>query len=104
MQLNIRLDPKRLRRWHVRLIERLARRRGTLVGVEWATGGEGLPSAVSLLFALERMIYGLAGADVAAEAAADEVAPYLVTGQDRADLVLDLSGAAGARDDVRTWS
>ena len=42
MKLTLRLDPNRLRRWHVRLAERLARRAGTRVSVEWNAAGEPL--------------------------------------------------------------
>ena len=57
MQLTIRLDPARLRQWHVRLAARLARHANARVAVEWYAGGEKLPAAVPLLFSLEKLIY-----------------------------------------------
>src|SRR5215470_2763872 len=39
MQLTLRLDPARLRQWHVRLAERLARRANTRVAIEWSASG-----------------------------------------------------------------
>src|SRR4051812_13230507 len=63
MKLTLRLDPTRLRRWHVRLAGRLAQRADTRVAVEWNGASEPLPSAVALLFSLERLIYRLPPGD-----------------------------------------
>ena len=43
MKLTLRLDPNRLRHWHLRLAERLARRPDTQVSVAWHAAGEPLP-------------------------------------------------------------
>ena len=66
MKLALRLDPNRLRRWHLRLAERLARRLATSVCVEWTQGMEPLPAAVpqadalaSLGAATEKSLAGL---------------------------------------------
>ena len=91
MKLTLRLDPNRLRRWHVRLAARLARRAGTQVGVVWHAAGEPLPSAVGLLFMLERLIYGLAPGDEVA-ATVKDFSRY--PAMDDADRVLDLTGGA----------
>lgn len=91
MKLTLRLDPNRLRRWHVRLAERLARRADTQVGVAWHAGGEPLPSVVTLLFGLERLIYRLAPGDEA-PATVQDFARY--TAALEADRVLDLTGDA----------
>ena len=94
MRLTIRLDPGRLRQWHLRLIARLAARPATEVSVRFTAGGGALPSGVALLFALEKLIYRLPGkrtadpaepADFAHAAGSDAAEP--------ADLVIDLSGA-----------
>src|ERR1043165_1872612 len=97
MKLTLRLDPKRLRRWHVGLAERLARRAGTQVSVEWHESGEPLPGAVALLFMLERLIYGLSPGDEA-EATVHDFA-RLPAAQD-ADRVLDFTGTAA---DANAW-
>ena len=89
MNLTLRLDPKRLRRWHLALAETLARRNGTHVGVEWNASGEVLPAAVPLLFALERLVYGLP-ADDTTTAAPDEFARLAAT-SGTPDLVLDFT-------------
>ena len=98
MKLTLRLDPNRLRRWHVRLAERLSRRTDTRVSVEWNTAGEPLPSAVGSLFVLERLIYRLPAGDEAA-ASVQDFARYAAA--DDADLVLDFT--AGTAPDTRTW-
>lgn len=100
MKLTLRLDPNRLRRWHVRLAGRLARRPDTQVGVEWSAGAEPLPMAVRLLFALERLVYGLPPGDEVA-AAPDELERYAASAE-AADLVLDFANAA-PRAGMRTW-
>ena len=100
MKLTLRLDPNRLRRWHLRLAERLARRRDTQVGVEWGAGAEPLPGAVALLFSLERLIYGLPPGDEMA-AAPGELARFAASA-DAADLVLDFTNAP-PRAGTRTW-
>lgn len=100
MKLTLRLDPNRLRRWHLRLAERLARRPDTRVGVEWSAGAEPLPGAVALLFSLERLIYGLSPGDEMTMAPG-EFARYAVLA-DAPDVVLDFTNAA-ARGGTRTW-
>jgi hypothetical protein len=102
MRLTIRLDPNRLRQWHLRLAERLARRPDTRVAVDWSATGEALPSAVPLLFSLERLIYRLPGDGLAATAGIGDFAPFRARGPEPADLVLDLCGA-GRRPGERTW-
>jgi hypothetical protein len=88
MKLTLRLAPNRLRRWHVRLAERLARRPDTQVAVAWSAGAKPLPGAVGLLFTLERLIYGLPPGDEVM-AAPGELAPFAAMGP--ADLVLDFT-------------
>jgi hypothetical protein len=90
MKLTLRLDPNRLRRWHVRLAERLARRPDTAIAVEWHEDGEPFPSAVPLLLALERLVYGIP-AGVTDAATRSQLAGYA---PHDADLVLDFTGAA----------
>ncbi len=99
MKLTLRLDPNRLRRWHVGLAERLARRADTRVAVEFTAGAEPLPGAVDLLLRLERLVHGLPpGAEVAA--ARGDFARFTADGA--ADLVLDFTGTA-AQAGTRTW-
>jgi hypothetical protein len=91
MKLTLRLDPNRLRRWHVRLAERLARRADTQVSVVWHASGEPLPSAVEALFVLERLIYRLPPGDEAG-ATVQEFSRYAVAHD--ADRMLDFTGSA----------
>src|SRR5262249_42030655 len=102
MQLTLRLDPARLRQWHVRLAERLARRANTRVAVEWSASGDELPTAVPLLFSLEKLIYRLPGDGLAAAASVDDFVRFITNAPQAADLVLDLC-AAGGRPGERTW-
>jgi len=103
MKLTLRLDPKRLRRWHVALAETLARRPGARVSIEWNPGGEALPTAVTLLFALERLIYGLPADDTTSAAPADLV--RFGAASDAPNLVLDFTAGVppGTRNAARTW-
>ena len=104
MKLTLRLAPKGLRRWHVALADRLARRPGTHVSIEWNPGGEAPPSAVGLLFMLERLIYGLPADDTWTAAPAELARFSAASGS--ADLVLDFTESvtnADTRDAARTW-
>lgn len=104
MRLTLRLDPKRLRRWHVALADTLARRAGTRLSVEWKPDGEPLPTAVALLFALERLVYGLPADDTASAAPADLA--RFGAASEAPDLVLDFTAGAphaGADRAARTW-
>jgi hypothetical protein len=103
MKLVLRLDPKRLRRWHLALADTLAGRAGTQVSIVWNPNAEPLPSAVPLLFALERLVYGLPADDTASVTPAN-LARY-DGAFDAPDLVLDFTAetAQSGRNDVRTW-
>lgn len=102
MRLILRLDPTRLRRWHLRLVDRLTTRAGIELGIQWAVIGEKLPSALPLLFALERLVYRLPADGIAAEAEASDLASFVDTQKVKADLVLDFTGGM-PRDGERTW-
>src|ERR1043166_6174328 len=104
MKLILRLDPNRLRRWHVALADTLERRAGTSVSVQWNASGEPMPAAVPLLFALERLVYGLP-ADDTANATAGDFAKFGAPSE-TPDLILDLTAAAPNADAIksaRTW-
>ncbi|PFG38820.1 hypothetical protein ATJ97_1308 [Georgenia soli] len=111
MRLQVRLDPRALRRWHHELVAELARRPDLEVTVRWGDGPSGPPSAeVERLLLLERRLHGLP-VGRAAPVDGGALRPYL-DGDSRADVVLDLAGGADgdardgpdARDDgVRTW-
>jgi hypothetical protein len=104
MRLTLRLDPKRLRRWHVALADTLARRDGTRVSIEWNPNGETLPTAVTLLFALERLVYGLP-ADDTTDATPAGLARFS-SPSEAPDLVLDFTMGvphAGTNESARTW-
>src|SRR5204863_1675282 len=102
MRVGLRLDPNRLRRWHLHLLERLDRRPQIQVAVEWAVAGDDLPSAVSVLFALERLIHRLPPDGIAANAEAGDFSPYVSEEESGADLVLDFAGG-DPRPGERCW-
>src|SRR5437773_10712070 len=104
MKFTLRLDPKRVRRWHVALADRLARRAGTRVSIEWSSSGEPLPTAVPLLLALERLVYGLPADDTATASRADLA--HFGNPSGEPDLVLDLTAGVpntGTNDLARTY-
>ncbi|MEA2880308.1 MAG: hypothetical protein QOF14_5504 [Hyphomicrobiales bacterium] len=104
MKLTLRLDPKRLRRWHVALADTLVRRPDTCVSIEWNSTGEPLPTAVALLFALERLVYGLPADDTTNATPADLA--RFSTPSEAPDVVLDFTTGvphAGTYDAARTW-
>lgn len=102
MNLTLRLDSGHLRRWHVRLAERLARRENVQVAVEFSSGGKPLlPSAIELLLTLERLIYGVPANDITAPATPDDLAQFR-RGDASADRVLDFT-AADSDANTPTW-
>jgi len=104
MRLTLRFDPGRLRRWHVTLADTLARRANTDVGIEWNPIGESLPTVVTLLLALERLVYGLP-ADDTVNASPTDLARFDVASE-QPDLVIDFTAgpAHPAKNDMtRTW-
>src|SRR5712691_1875634 len=102
MRLILRLDPNRLRRWHVCLVERLEQRPNVELSIEWAETKEKLPLTIPLLFALERLVYGLPGDHPASAAEAKDLAPFLTARREHADLVLDFSND-NPQQGERTW-
>jgi len=102
MRVGLRLDPNRLRRWHRHLLERLDRRPQIQVAVEWAVAGDDLPSAVAVLFALERLIYRLPADGIAANAEAGDFSAYVSDEEGGADLVLDFT-ESDPRPGERCW-
>ena len=103
MRLTIRLDPNRLRQWHLRLVQRLAQRPLTRVAVEWAGGAAPLPRAATIMAAIEHLIYRLPGRNPFAVATPADFT--LFVSRDAGgpnDVVLDLS-YCGPRPGERTW-
>lgn len=100
MKLTLRLDPNRVRRWHARLAERLARRPDTQVGVVWRAAAEPLPSSIAAMMALELSIFALPADDVTQAASRADFARF--SDVPNPDLVLDFTGAAPDAG-TRTW-
>src|SRR3954452_15765239 len=103
MRVIVRLDPHRLRRWHLRLVNRLAQRPHVQLAIEWMQSTERLPSAIALLFELERLIHGLPRDDTVAAAAADEFAHFAAGSTETADVVLDFTAGQPRAAAERNW-
>ncbi len=88
----VRLNPHRVWRWHLWLLDHLAARPGTRVEVAFATEGQPYPVALSLLLDLERRVYRLGGSYAAALVPARDVTLPQADRSAVADVVLDLSG------------
>ncbi|WP_407524076.1 glucosamine inositolphosphorylceramide transferase family protein [Methylobacterium oryzisoli] len=93
-RIRVRLDPQRLWRWQLWLLDALAARPGVTVEVE-AVPGRPYPAALRLLLALERPIFRIRG-----EQAADLLDPAILAGawpgpQGVPDRTIDLAGAPG---------
>jgi hypothetical protein len=90
MRIDVRLPADRPRRWHLRVVEEIARTAGAAVAVT-AVPGDPTPTGLDLLFALERTLGRGRG-----ETAADRLDPGAFAGRSggatTADLVVDLTG------------
>ena len=92
MRLALRLDPSRLRRWHLDLAERLARRARTTVTLEWAIDFTEPSTALALLCRFESLVYGVPAAALEAVNPA-QFAPFAAEANEVADLVIDLTSS-----------
>ncbi len=103
-RLRIRLvvDPARARIWHRRLVEVL-RKKGHEVAVAVRRAGTKPPAAITLLLALERLVYRQSDHAASAEWKADDLAREAAHGETGdADLILDMSGSDAPDAAVRT--
>src|SRR5689334_3244756 len=92
MLVEVRADQTASRLWHLRLIEKLSKIPGVSVGISWTALPEPLPSCISLLFLVERMINGLPPGGLAEPAPRGAFLPFVLEAAARPDLVLDLCG------------
>jgi hypothetical protein len=102
MRLIIRLDPDRLKQWHLRLLQRLAHRPLTRVAVEWSPGAASLPAAAAITAAIEGLLYRLPARNPFAAATAADLASFVSRDGSTGDLVLDLAQGA-VRPGEPTW-
>lgn len=96
MRLSVRLDGRRPRRWHLRLIERLARRPGLRLCVDARPGPGALPDNAALLFRFEALLRRLPPDGPAAPVALADLAAFAASDTTPPDLVLDLCGDVDA--------
>lgn len=101
MRLVLRIDGSSVRRWHLQLLERL----GAIAGMQASvvlSAAEAPGGDFERLFRLEALIHGGATNGPAALLPATALAPFRAEAGFEADLMLDLSGGAEARD-ARHW-
>lgn len=103
MRLCVRLDGGMPRRWHLRLLERLARRPGLSVCVDARPGPGVLPANAALLFGLEAMLRRLPRNGPSAPLTPAEREALPLEGQEPPDLILDLCGDAEAGTGTPVW-
>jgi hypothetical protein len=85
MKIDLRVDLGSLRRWHLELATRLARRSGAEIGFRLETGSVGGGKASAALFQFETLLFGLARNGASERMAPDALgafagggAPYLI--------------------------
>lgn len=96
MRVELCVDQRALRRWHVDLVRSVRDEPGMEVGIRWAEPALApLPSCIPLLFDLERLVHRVPpGASGPADPA--DLARYVGRGGIRPDVVIDLTGAKPA--------
>jgi len=94
MHVQVRLDANTIRRWHVRLLERLRERSDCEVSVALSSGLNKAQARIEFLFRLETAAYGLARPGPASCVGADAVQQFRPEGAEAPDLVIDLCGDA----------
>jgi hypothetical protein len=99
--VQIRLNPRRIWRWHLWLIEELARSPVADLSIFVASEIVALPSPVLTLLSFERLVYGLAGEHACDLLTLAQIPKSLwrkehnvSTGEDSGAVVLDLGGGA----------
>jgi hypothetical protein len=90
MKIVLRVDRGSLRRWHLHLAERLAKRNGVAVGFRLEAGAPVAPMSADALFQIETLLFGL-GTGVSERIAPEALGPF-ADGRD-AYLVIDLAAA-----------
>ncbi|KQP16499.1 hypothetical protein [Methylobacterium sp. Leaf93] len=102
MRLRLRLDGRAPRRWHLRLLERLAALPGLDVEVDRSPGPGGLPDNAALLFRLEALLnrLSLGGLSAPVPRSAFAAYPEPTAG---ASCILDLCGDAKGGPDLPVW-
>jgi len=91
LRIRLLVDPARARIWHRRLAAAL-RKSGHEVAIVIERGGDKRPAAVSLLLALERLVYRQSSQSPSAEWPSPEIAREAATsGQGEPDLVINLT-------------
>ena len=97
--INIRLDPKRLRQWHLRLLGRIEKETHCKVSVSWGQSVSVFPSAAELLFDFECIVHRAVRRGAMALVDAKLFDRYLT--DDSMDLMIDLCGdMTRSRDNV----
>jgi hypothetical protein len=100
MNIVLALDSSDLRRWHLALAEKLAKREGARIGVRFVETGAKPLGATDRLFQIETWLFGLGRGGGAERLPRDAFAAFREQGE--AYLILDLADAP-ARIEGRVW-
>jgi hypothetical protein len=103
MRVEIHIDQGAPRLWHLSLVEKLNKLPGVLVGISWTALAKPLPSCISLLFLLERMIHRLPAGGLADAVPRSAFLPYVFEPGVKPDLVLDICGPVEMTPDKRWY-
>ena len=101
MHVQVRLDGRHLRRWHISLLHALASVPGIRASANAAAGPGAWPASTDILFRFEAALHKIAPRHCAS-AEAGELAPFAPAGKGQPDLMIDLCGDVRANG-PRLW-
>lgn len=92
MRVELCVEQRALKRWHVELVRTLGGRSGVEVGVRWAAPSEEPPPAcVAALFALERLLHSVP-LGLLSPAEPPDLTAYVGRGGTNPEIVIDIAG------------
>ena len=100
MKIDLRVDRGSLRRWHLELAERLAKRAGVQVGFRLEAGARVGPKSAELLFQIETLLFGLGRGGPSERIAPEALRCYAGGGEP--DLIIDFARAP-LGENARVW-
>ena len=98
MHICVRLDENCVRRWHIKLLERLSTLPGMVLSARVRPSADVLPPAVEAMFQLEATLHRLNGLGDIARVPLSTLTAFADDSADVADLVIDLTGDETSKD------